>query len=65
MIGQLNVAVLTREVRVTALHLNSDDVDRRIVMRAAGLGIDENSADPGYHSITIFDVLGIYGDGDA
>jgi hypothetical protein len=48
MIGQLTVAVLAGEVRVAALHLNSYHIDRRIVMRAAGLGIDENSADLRY-----------------
>jgi hypothetical protein len=64
-IGKLMVTVLAGEVRVAALHLNGYHIDWRIVMRAAGLRVDENSADLGYHSITSFDVLGDYGGGDA
>jgi hypothetical protein len=51
MIGKFIVAVLTSEINTAAFHLNSDDVDRRIVMRAAGLLIDADSADFNAHSV--------------
>jgi hypothetical protein len=57
MIGKFIVAVFTSEIDIAALHLNSDDVDRRIVMRTAGLLIDPDSVDFNAHSFTSFDVF--------
>jgi hypothetical protein len=43
-IGKRNVTVFAREVHVAALRLNSDDIVRRIVVDAAGLGVEFDSA---------------------
>ena len=48
-IGKRIVAILTGEVRTTTLYLNRDDIKRRVVVGAAGLRIDADSANLGHH----------------
>ncbi|MGA9943842.1 MAG: hypothetical protein WBP75_02300 [Candidatus Cybelea sp.] len=43
MIGKRIVAILTSEVRPATLHLDGDDIERRVVVSTAGLRIN---ADP-------------------
>jgi hypothetical protein len=44
-IAKRGVAILAREVRSAALHLDGNDIERGMVMGAAGLRIKPNTAD--------------------